>query len=164
MNDWTNWNFFGLEPVNSSMHIQKDFEELLRLLEGNSVKYLIVGGYAVAFHGFPRLTKDIDVFYDSSVKNARNIFNALLQFGFPKRDLKKDTFITRGNIITFGVEPVRVDFVNEISGVTFGDAWNNRVRGTYGDVTVNFIGREDLIKNKMSTPRPKDKLDVEELS
>ena len=146
------------------MHIQKDFEELLRLLEDNSVKYLIVGGYAVAFHGFPRLTKDIDFFYDSSVKNVRNILTALTQFGFPEHDLKEDTFTTRGNIITFGIEPVRVDFVNELSGVTFDKAWKNRVRGKYGDITVTFIGRKDLIKNKSSTPRSKDKLDVEELS
>lgn len=146
------------------MNIQKDFEELLGLLEDNSVRYLIVGGYAVAYHGFPRLTKDIDFFFDSAEGNAKKICNLLISFGFPKRDLKLETFTTKGNIITFGVEPVRVDFINTISGVEFHEAWKNRVRGKYGKVSVNFIGRMDLIKNKLATQRPKDKLDVEELS
>lgn len=146
------------------MNIQKDFEELLRLLEDNSTKYLIVGGYAVAYHGFPRLTKDIDFFFDSAENNVKKICNSLMSFGFPQRDLKLETFTTKGNIITFGCEPVRVDFINTISGVEFQEAWKNRVRGKYGKVSVNFIGRMDLIKNKLATQRPKDKLDVEELS
>ena len=146
------------------MNIQKDFEELLRLLEDNSAKYLIVGGYAVAYHGFPRLTRDIDFFFDSSEGNVKKICNSLVRFGFPESDLKLETFTTKGNIITFGVEPVRVDFINTISGVEFQEAWKNRVRGKYGKVSVNFIGRMELIKNKLSTQRPKDKLDAEELT
>jgi len=145
------------------MNIQQDFKELLKLLEDNSVKYLIVGGYAVAFHGFPRLTKDIDFFYDNSRENVEKIIHCLVNFGFPRSDLDSDTFIKSGNIVTFGIEPVRVDFLNEISGVLFEDAWKNKMRGNYGDIAVNFIGRIDLIKNKLSTNRPKDKLDVEEL-
>ncbi len=146
------------------MNIQEDFEELLRLLEDNSAKYLIVGGYAVAYHGFPRLTKDIDFFFDSSEGNVKKIFTSLVRFGFPESDLKLDSFTTKGNIITFGVEPVRVDFINTITGVEFQEAWKNKVRGKYGKVSVNFIGRVELIKNKLATQRPKDKLDVEELS
>jgi len=146
------------------MNIQQDFEELLALLEDNSVKYLIVGGYAVAYHGFPRLTKDIDFFYDNSKENSAKIKYCLVQFGFPEKDLKIETFTTYGNIITFGVEPVRVDFISKISGVKFDEAWGNKIRGKYGDVEVNFIGRIELIKNKLSTNRPKDKIDAEELS
>ena len=130
------------------MNIQQNFEELLRLLEDKSVKYLVVGGYAVAFHGFPRLTKDIDFFYDNSSENANKILSCLIAFGFPKSDLDIETFTTNGNIITFGVEPVRIDFINEISGVKFEEAWKNRIRGRYGAIEVNFIGRVDLIKNK----------------
>jgi len=146
------------------MNIQQDFEELLRLLENNSVRYMIVGGYAVAYHGFPRLTKDIDFYFDSSNENVEKIICSLVSFGFPETDLNIEMFISEGNIITFGVEPVRVDFLNQISGVNFEDAWDNKIRGKYGNVEVNFIGRVELIKNKSSTDRPKDKLDVEELS
>jgi len=146
------------------MNIQQDFEELLALLEDNSAKYLIVGGYAVAYHGFPRLTKDIDLFYDNSEENSAKIIDCLVKFGFPKSDLEIKTFSTYGNIITFGIEPVRVDFISKISGVQFEEAWGNRIRGHYGKVEANFIGRIELIKNKMSTGRSKDKIDAEELS
>jgi predicted nucleotidyltransferase len=146
------------------MNIQQDFEELLKLLEDNSVQYIIVGGYAVAYHGFPRLTKDIDFFFDNSKENVKKIIRRLIALGFPEADLDVETFTTEGNIITFGVEPVRVDFINQISGVKFDEAWNNKVRGKYGKVEVNFIGLMELLKNKSSTNRPKDKLDAEELS
>ncbi len=145
------------------MNIQQDFKELLRLLEDNSVKYLIVGGYAVAFHGFPRLTKDIDFFFENTDENVEKVLTSLELFGFSRHDLDIASFTTPGNIITFGVEPVRVDFLNDISGVSFQEAWENRIRGKYGDVAANFIGRSELIKNKTSTDRPKDKLDAEEL-
>lgn len=146
------------------MNIQQDFKELLKLLEDNSVKYMIVGGYAVAFHGFPRLTKDIDLFFDNSKENVVKIIQSLIAFEFPEADLDVVTFMTDGNIITFGVEPVRVDFINQISGVKFSEAWINKIRGKYGNVEVNFIGLMELLKNKLSTNRPKDKLDAEELS
>jgi len=121
------------------MNIQQDFEELLKLLEDNSVQYIIVGGYAVAYHGFPRLTKDIDFFFDNSKENVKKIIRSLIEFGFPEADLDVETFTTEGNIITFGVEPMRVDFINQISGVKFDEAWNNKVRGKYGKVEVNWV-------------------------
>ena len=146
------------------MNIQQDFEGLLKLLEDNHARYMIVGVYAVAYHGFPRLTKDIDIFFDNSKENVKKIIRTLVAFGFPEADLNVETFTTEGNIITFGVEPVRVDFINQISGVKFNEAWSNKVRGKYGKVDVNFIGLKELLKNKTSTNRPKDKLDAEELS
>ncbi|HBM17340.1 MAG TPA: hypothetical protein DD381_13515 [Lentisphaeria bacterium] len=146
------------------MHIQEDFKELLRLLENNSVKYMIVGGYAVAFHGYPRFTKDIDIFFDSSNDNIQKIIKSLLEFGFNKKELDKELFSTSGNVITFGVEPIRVDLINEIDGVSFKEAFPKIIRGIYGDITVSFIGRKELIKNKLSTKRLKDKADIEELS
>jgi hypothetical protein len=146
------------------MNIQPDFEELLRLLEEHNVEYLIVGGYAVAFHGFPRFTRDIDIFYNHSTSNIQKILNALIKFGFSPNELPPELFHEKGNIVTFGVEPVRVDMVNEISGVPFEEAWPHRVRGTYGNVEVNFIGKTQLIKNKTSTSRTQDKADAEQLS
>ena len=146
------------------MNIQQDFEELLRLLEEYQVEYLIVGGYAVAFHGYPRFTKDIDIYYSISKKNIAKLRKALSKFGFALKDLPAGIFLTKGNIITFGIEPVRVDIINEIAGVKFKDAWKKKVRGRYGKVEVNFIGKRDLIKNKRLAPRPHDKADAEKIS
>jgi predicted nucleotidyltransferase len=146
------------------MNIQQDFAELLKLLEEHHVEYMIVGGYAVAFHGHPRFTKDIDFFYNNTTRNVQNLIECLISFGFPQSDFSQDVFLTPGNIITFGVEPVRVDIINEISGVTFTEAWPKHVRGKYGDIEVNFISKIDLIKNKLSTTRLQDKADAEALN
>ena len=145
------------------MNIHPDFEELLRLLEENGIEYMIVGGYAVAYHGYPRFTKDIDLFFHLTSDNALRLRQALVKFGFREEDLPLDGFTTSGNVLTFGIAPVRVDMLNEIDGVTFDDAWPNAVRGRYGNVDVTFIGLADLVKNKKATPRMKDKGDVEEL-
>jgi len=125
---------------------------------------MIVGGYAVAFHGFPRFTKDIDLFFEATQKNIDKLIQALTDFGFSENDLKKSTFLTKGNVITFGVEPVRVDFLNQIDGVSFSDAKLDLVRGKYGGINVPFISKKHLLQNKKATPRIKDKADVEELS
>jgi len=146
------------------MNIQPDFEELLGLLEEHKIEYLIIGGYAVAFYGYPRFTKDIDIFYHISPANIQKLQKALLVFGFSFEELPEELFRSKGNIITFGVEPIRIDIINEIAGVTFDNAWIKRVRGKYGKVEVNFISKQDLIKNKTSTPRLQDKADAEKLS
>lgn len=145
------------------MNIQQDFRELLRLLEKYKVEYMIVGGYAVAFYGYPRFTKDIDIFFDINNESIERLIKALVEFGFPEKDLNKDLFLSKGNVITFGVAPVRVDFLNEIDGVEFSSAKQRRIRGKYGDTDVYFIGKEDLITNKLSTERLQDKADAEEL-
>jgi len=145
------------------MNIQPDFKELLRLLEKHKVEYMIIGGYAVAFFGYPRFTKDIDIFFEISKDNICNLMKALIEFGFPQNDLEENIFLSKGNVITFGVAPVRVDLLNEINGIEFSNAKGRRVRGKYGDVEVYFIGKEDLIKNKLSTDRLHDKADAEEL-
>ncbi len=145
------------------MNTQPDFEELLRLLEKHNVDYMIVGGYAVAFHGHPRFTKDIDVFFDATDSNIESIQKALCEFGFSLSDVPEDLFRDPGNILTFGAEPVRVDIINDIDGVSYAGAKVNRVRGRYGAVDVYFIGRDELIRNKQSTSRLKDKADAEEL-
>jgi hypothetical protein len=146
------------------MSIHPDFEDLLRLLEEYDVEYMIVGGYAVAYHGHPRFTKDIDVFFQRSADNAGRLRQALIAFGFQEEDLPLEAFTTVGNVLTFGVVPTRVDLINEIDGVTYEEARPNVVRGTYGGVEVAFIGFDDLIRNKKATPRAKDKGDVEELT
>ncbi len=145
------------------MNIHPDFEELLRLLEEYDTEYMIVGGYAVAYHGFPRFTKDIDLLFRHTKENALRLRKALVAFGFREGDLPIEAFITEGNVLTFGAVPTRVDLLNQIDGVTYDEAHPNIVRGNYGNVEVPFIGLADLLKNKMSTPRTKDKADAEEL-
>ena len=146
------------------MNTQPDFEELLRLFEENKVAYMVVGGYAVAFHGYPRFTKDIDVFFLSERENIRRIKDALIQFGFAPHALPDSLFIEKGNIIKFGIEPVRVDLLNEIDGVGFKDISSRIVRGRYGKVEINFIGKSDLIANKKATARAQDIADLEKLT
>ena len=145
------------------MNIQLDFVELLKLLEKHKVDYMIVGGYAVAFHGHPRFTKDIDLFFRINTQNIEKLRQALIEFGFSDNDVPVDAFTTVGNVLTFGVPPVRVDLLNSIDGIEYDSVKSNVVRGVYGGVEVTFIGFEDLIKNKESTSRIKDKGDVEEL-
>jgi Nucleotidyl transferase of unknown function (DUF2204) len=145
------------------MHIQQDFEELLGLLEEYQVRYLVIGGYAVAFHGYPRFTKDLDIFYDNSQDNINRLRNALLAFGFTENDIPPDVFAIPGNILTFGIEPVRIDLINKIDGIEFSSAYSNRSQGRYGKFDVAFIGKQELLINKRSTKRLKDKADVEEL-
>jgi hypothetical protein len=146
------------------MNIQSDFEEFLRLLEHHQVDYMIVGGYAVAFHGYPRFTKDIDIYFEASASNVDRLCQALMQFGFRAETLPRQAFERPGSVFAIGVTPVRIDLLNQIDGVAYAQARGNAVRGKYGQVEVTFIGRQDLIRNKSSTPRAKDKADVEELA
>ncbi len=146
------------------MNTQPDFEDFLKLLETHQVDYMIVGGYAVAYHGFPRFTKDIDIFFDDSSVNVDRLMQALVDFGFNQRSIPRDTLQTAGKVLAIGVAPVRIDLINQISGLSFIDARPNTIRGQYGEVMVTFIGRDDLIQNKSSTSRAKDKADVEELT
>jgi len=146
------------------MNTHQDFEELFQLFEEHHVDYMIVGGYAVAFHGYPRFTKDIDLFFECSPENIARLRAALIDFGFEQEDLPEDAFATKGNVLAFGVAPTRVDLLNDIDGVQYNDAKPNVVRGAYGSVEVTFIGRDDLIRNKRAAPRAQDKVDAEELT
>lgn len=145
------------------MNTHPDFEELFRLLEEKNVDYMVVGGYAVAFHGYPRFTKDIDLFFDANETNVERLCAALIAFGFQHEDLPKEEFLRPNNVLTFGVAPARVDLLNTIDGLTFADASPNAVRGSYGQVSIRFIGREDLIRNKRASGRSQDRVDAEEL-
>lgn len=144
------------------MNTQPDFEKFLQLLEAHKVEYLIVGGYAVAYHGYPRFTKDLDIFYSDTESNIQNIQKLLVEFGFPEEKIPIDLF-SPGAILNFGVEPVRIDLINRIDGVSFAEALQHSVRGVYGKQSVNFIGIEELKQNKASTGRIQDAADLEKL-
>jgi predicted nucleotidyltransferase len=145
------------------MNIQKDFEEFLRLLNAQSTEYVIVGGYAVAFHGYIRTTNDLDIFFRCTPENINKIEIALENFGFPKGSVSLKEFYDQGSIIRMGIPPVRIEMINTISGLTFDEVWTHKVFDMYGEVKVYYIGFEDLIKNKRASGRPKDLADLDEL-
>ena len=145
------------------MNIHEDFEEFLQLLNDEKVEYVIVGGYAVAFHGYVRATQDIDLFYKNSENNVLSIQKALLRFGIPTTSEQLIDFKDPGSIIRMGSPPVKIEMINSISGLSFNEVWKNKISGNYGTVPVHFISYEDLLKNKRESGRPKDIADFDEL-
>ncbi len=145
------------------MDIQPDFKELLELFNSQGVEYLIVGGYALAYHGAPRYTGDIDLFVRPSAGNAERIMTALREFGFGSVGLTKTDFTIPANVVQLGVPPVRVDIVTSLTGVSWEEGYAGRSPGTYGDIHVYFIGRNEFIRNKRAVGRKRDLADLEEL-
>lgn len=140
--------------------LSKDLREFIRLLEAESVEYLIVGAWAVAFHGRPRYTGDLDIFLRRDAANAERMMRVIEAFGFGATGLVREDFLKENYVIQLGIEPNRIDLLTGISGVAFAEAWNRRVRGRLGDVEVPFIDRDLLIQNKRATEREKDLADV----
>lgn len=145
------------------MEIHTDFKELLELFNKLKVEYLVVGGYALAFHGAPRFTGDIDLFVRPARENAKRILAALDEFGFGSLDLSEDDFTTPGIVVQLGVPPIRIDIITSISGVSWEKADNSKVPGQYGQTAVYFISRDDFVSNKRATGRKKDGADIEAL-
>jgi len=150
-------------------YFSKDVEEFLKLLTSHKVKYVIVGGEAVIYHGYARLTGDVDFFYEPSKQNARKLYDALKEFwaGDIPGINAFDELMEEGLILQFGVPPNRIDLINQISGVTFREAWENKSRdnieGAEKKIPVYLIGLKELIKNKEAMARPKDMEDLEYL-
>lgn len=145
------------------MEIHPDFKELLKLFADFHVEYVIVGGYALAFHGAPRYTGDLDVLVSTHPDNAARIMSALTEFGFGDSNLSPEDFSDEGRFIRLGHPPLRIDVLTSISGLDWQQVRANCVAGTYGDVPVSFIGREDFILNKRASGRQKDLADIEAL-
>jgi hypothetical protein len=146
------------------MVLNKDFSEFIALLNKNKVKYLIVGGYAVAFHGHPRYTKDIDIWLWIDKTNAENIIKALHEFGFNLPGLAQEDFLKKGNVIQLGYPPNRIDLLTEVSGLDFTTVYPNKIEVVIDKVTLNFIDIENLKKNKKATGRHQDLADLENLT
>jgi hypothetical protein len=145
------------------MEVQIDFREFVELLNEHKVEFIIVGGFALAFHGVPRFTGVIDIFINSDKENASRIMNALISFGFGSLDLSSEDFQKPDNIIQLGHPPVRIDIVTSISGVTWEEAYATKAPGLFGDVPVSYIGKKQFILNKRATGRKKDLADLESL-
>jgi hypothetical protein len=145
------------------METQPDFRELLALFNAHHVEYLIVGGYALAFHGAPRFTGDLDILVSPEAANAQRILTALEAFGFASVGLTPSDFERPDQVVQLGVPPVRIDLITSITGVSWNEAWAGRVTGRYGDIPVFYIGRAQFVANKRATGRTKDVADLEVL-
>lgn len=147
----------------ATTRLPRDFKELLKLLNSAQVEYLIVGGYAVAFHGHPRATGDLDIWIAPTVETANRVSAVLQEFGFPASSVAAEFFLQRGKIIRMGIPPVRVEFLTGISGVEFDPCYARRNRAVLDGVEASIISRADLEQNKRAAGRAKDKADLENL-
>lgn len=145
------------------MDLAPDFDEFIACLNAHGVEFVIVGAYALAFHGAPRFTGDLDVLVRPTPQNAARLLDALKAFGFPVTDLTPEVVSDRRRMIEMGVPPVQIHVMSAISGVDWPDAWADRVQGPFGHQTAAFLGRETFLRNKRAAGRPKDLADIDAL-
>ena len=143
--------------------LDQDFKEFIQSLNDNGVRYLVIGGYAVAFHGHPRYTKDMDVWVAMDAENAANIVKALEQFGFASLGLQASDFTAPDQIIQLGYPPNRIDMITTAPGVGFDACYASRVQEEIDGIQVNFIDLESLKRNKKAVGRHQDLADIESL-
>ncbi len=140
-----------------------DFKEFLQALNHSAVEYLLVGGYAVAYHGYPRTTADIDIWIRVTPENAQRTLRALRNFGFGGSDASEQMFLITGRVVRMGVPPLRIEVLTSISGVDFESCYARRIQATIDTISVNVISKADLLVNKRAAGRAKDIADVEQL-
>ncbi len=143
--------------------LNQDFKEFIQSLNDNGVRYLVIGGYAVALHGYPRYTKDIDIWVEMSPDNAAAIVKALEQFGFSSLGLQAADFLVPDQIIQLGYPPSRIDLLTTAPGVDFESCYASRVEVVIDETQVNFIGLDHLKKSKQAAGRLQDLADLENL-
>ena len=144
--------------------LNKHFLEFLRLLEGHKVEYVVVGGYAVGVHGFPRYTGDLDVFVEISRENADRLIGVFGEFGFSSLNLKPEDFLEADMVIEIGREPMKIQVLTGIDGISFERCRNDRILVNVSGLQIPFIGFDCLLANKAASPRSKDRIDLEELT
>jgi hypothetical protein len=135
----------------------------LKLLNSHNVRYLLVGGYAVGFHGYPRATGDMDIWIEISESNAEKVSSAFREFGMPDETVPEHIFLEQNKVIRMGVPPVRLEVITSVSGVVFEECYANRVTAEIEDITLHVISLADLKKNKQAAGRHKDLNDLEHL-
>jgi hypothetical protein len=146
------------------MSVNSDFKDLLSIFNAYHVKYLVIGGYAVMLYTEPRYTKDLDIWVSTERENATAVFQALREFGAPLTDMTEEDFAHEGYFYQMGRPPVRVDILMSVTGLTFDEAWKNRVTQDFEGIPVTFISKQDLITMKLATGRPQDQIDAELLA
>ena len=145
------------------MQLNSDFVDLLRAFSSERVRYLVVGGLAVIEHTEPRYTKDLDVWVEPTLGNASRVYRALKKYGAPLKDINREDFAKKTLVYQMGVEPVRIDVLMALEGVSFDAAWRSRKIARWGGLRVNVLSRANLIANKRRVGRPQDLLDVQSL-
>jgi hypothetical protein len=143
--------------------LNPDFKEFIQSLNNSRVRYLVIGAYAVALHGYPRYTKDLDIWIDMTPENAANMVEALVHFGFGSLGLQAADFLVPEQIVQLGYPPNRIDLITTPPGVDFETCYPSRLRVEIDDATVNFIDLENLRKNKRAAGRLQDLADLENL-
>ena len=144
-------------------NLEDDLKEFIELLNALKVRYIIVGAFAVAYHGYPRYTGDIDLFIERSPENAQAILSAIQQFGFGDLGISSEDFLQEDQVIQLGIAPNRIDLLTFLSGVEFQEAWATRVQGEIAGLSVPIISKELLKKNKAASARSQDIADLEHL-
>lgn len=144
--------------------LNKDFREFIALLNSNAVKYLVLGGYAIAFHGHPRYTKDLDIWLELSEENAANVMKALDDFGFSGLGISREDLLMSGMVVQLGYPPNRIDLINSPDGVVFADCYPARTEVEIDGLTIAVIDLENLKKNKKASGRLQDLADLEKLN
>lgn len=157
------WKKSGKNIINGRAMLNQDFKEFIELLNANDARYLVVGGYAVALYGYPRYTKDLDIWVEMTPANAEKLVSALDQFGFGSLGITPGDFLEEDQIIQLGYPPERIDLLTSMPGVAFEICFESRNQVEIGGVTVNFINLQDLIANKRASGRAQDIADVENL-
>jgi predicted nucleotidyltransferase len=147
----------------ATINLPQDFKEFLQLLNDHEVKYLLVGGYAVGYHGFPRATVDMDIWVAINPQNAQKIVTVLEEFGFNFPELNVDLFLKQDKIIRMGIPPMRLEILTTVSGVEFEICYQNRIIAELDGVQIDMIGLDDLKRNKLAAGRHKDLNDLENL-
>jgi hypothetical protein len=140
-----------------------DFKEFLQLLNTHEVEYLLVGGYAVGYHGYPRATVDLDIWVARNPRNAKKLVSVLKDFGFDVEELSEDLFLEENKIIRMGAPPIRIEIITSATGVDFEECYRRRVTDIIDDVEVYFINLEHLKRNKKASGRYKDLDDLDHL-
>jgi hypothetical protein len=143
--------------------LNEDYKEILLILLGNKARFLIVGAYAMAAYGYPRATGGFDIWVKTTPDNSRKIYKCLSEFGAPLSEITEKTFMEKGIVFQIGVSPRRIDIITDIDGVSFKEAFQNKKEIEIENLKIPFLSKSDLIKNKESTGREKDKLDIKYL-
>lgn len=145
------------------MDLERDLREFIELSNALNVRYMVVGAFAVAYHGYPRFTADIDLFIERSPENAERLVQVIEKFGFGDLGLSVDDFLQDDQIIQLGISPNRIDLLTFLSGVSFEEAWATREHGEINGLEVPFISKEMLKRNKAASGRMQDLADLEQL-
>jgi predicted nucleotidyltransferase len=145
------------------IHLPPDFKDFLKLLNDNQVKYLLIGGYAVGYHGYPRATADMDIWVAIQPENADKLVEVFKEFGFDVPELSAELFLKKDQIVRIGVPPVRIEILTTISGVEFEECYQERIIDSLDGMEVNLINLKHLKVNKKASGRYKDLNDLENL-